>query len=239
MSTLIATPEVDPPRTAAGSGGAADFMRDGTRARISFPGRPPRRPGAARGGLADEARMAPAQAPAGTALSLPARIQCLIRTAGSASAIARSCGVSEGTVRNWRDGHSDMSRERCVMLAQALGISLLWLVTGEGAMRAEPQVSAAPAVLAAPPALPEPTGTARHAHAPAVDARLLASALRLLQSYIGLAGGSLDPSQRADVLVELYELLGRAGEAGHAERLIAFHATLGNLLRGNRRALIA
>ena len=62
---------------------------------------------------------------------------------------------------------------------------------------------------------------------------------RLLQSYIGLAGGSLDPSQRADVLVELYELLGRAGEPGHAERLIAFHATLGNLLRGSRRTLIA
>lgn len=238
MSTLTATPGAGPSRPAAGNGATTDFMCDEAHASISFLERPPRGSGTAHNGFTDDARMAPSQAPANTALSLSTRIQWLIRAEGSASAIARSCGVSEGTVRNWRDGHSDMSRERCVILAQALGISLLWLVAGEGAMRVEPRPVVAMAHAAAP-VRADAIEPVPQAGMPAVDARLLASTLRLLQSYIGLAGGSLDPSQRADVLVELYELLGRASEPGHAERLIAFHATLGNLLRGGRRTLIA
>lgn len=238
MSTLAAMPHGDPSRCIAGSGDAADFQSAPSHTGIAFLERPPRGSRSALDGVTDDMRLASSQAPADTALGLSARIQWLIRTEGSASAIARSCGVSEGTVRNWRDGHSDMSRERCVILAQALGISLLWLVSGEGAMRVKPPSAVAMTHTAAPVRADanEPTP---QAGMPAVDARRLASALRLLQSYIGLAGGSLDPSQRADVLVELYELLGRASEPGHAERLIAFHATLGNLLRGNRRTLIA
>ena len=236
MSTLTATPDVDPSRSAAANGGAANFLHDEAGARIAFLEHPARGPGSVRDGVADDVRMTPA--PADAAPGLSARIQWLIRTEGSASAIARSCGVSEGTVRNWRDGHSDMSRGRCVILAQALGISLLWLVSGEGAMRVEPRPVVATTRAVAPirAGAIEPSP---QAGTPAVDSRRLAAALRLLQSYIGLAGGSLDPSQRADVLVELYELLGRAGEQGHAERLIAFHTTLVNLLRGNSRTLIA
>ena len=238
MPTLAAMPDVDQPRRAAGSRDAAELMCDPAHTRIAFLERPPRGSGIALDGAADDLRMTSSQAPAEAMRSLSARIQWLIRSAGSASAIARSCGVSEGTVRNWRDGHSDMSRERCVILAQALGISLLWLVSGEGAMRTEPHPAVA-AARADAPVHADAIEATSHAGTPAVDSRRLAAALRLLQSYIGLAGGSLDPSQRADVLVELYELLGRASEPGHAERLIAFHATLGNLLRGNRRALIA
>jgi hypothetical protein len=233
MSTLAATPEVDLSRRAAGNGSATDFMHGGPHVRPSFLEHPPHQRDKAHGQHANDARMASSQAPAGAAPSLSARIRLLIQAEGSASALARRCGVSEGAVRNWRDGHTDMSRERCVVIAQALGISLLWLVSGEGAMRTEPLATGVATVQAAG------TGAASPPHAPAVDSRLLASSLRLLQSYIGLAGGSLDSPQRADVLVELYELLARAGEPGHAERLIAFHATLGSLLRGHHRALIA
>ncbi|MDO1529285.1 YdaS family helix-turn-helix protein [Fulvimonas sp. R45] len=235
MPTLAATPEVNPSRHAAGNGKTADFMHGKVHARPSFLEHPPRRPGAAHGRYTDDVRMAPSQAPAGAAPGLAARIRLLIQAEGSASALARRCGVSEGAVRNWRDGHTDMSRERCVVIAQALGISLLWLVSGEGAMRTEPPATD----VAISPAHTVGTEAASLPHAPAVDSRLLASSLRLLQSYIGLAGGSLDPPRRADVLVELYGLLARAGEPGHAERLVAFHTTLGDLLRGHHRALIA
>lgn len=180
----------------------------------------------------------PLPAPIG-AQDFSVRIRLLINRVGSANALAQCCGVSEGTVRNWRDGHSDMSRERCVALAQALDISLLWLVTGEGAMKAEFPAANATAARASSPAHSGGIEANPQRRASAIDSRQLAAALRLLQSYIGLAGGSLDSPQRADVLAELYELLGRASESGHAERLIAFHATLGNLLRGNRRALIS
>jgi hypothetical protein len=183
--------------------------------------------------------------------NLAARIQLLIRSAGSMASIARRCGFSEGAVRSWRDGHSDISRERCVVMAQTLNISLMWLITGKGPMKA---CSADENLLAASKVEPA-RATASFANAadhaenqawqpprariPAVDPRLLAAALRLLQSYIGLLGGSLNPTQRADVLAELYDILSAADGPDHIDRLIAFHATLGNFLRGNRHALIA
>ncbi|MDO1529289.1 YdaS family helix-turn-helix protein [Fulvimonas sp. R45] len=165
---------------------------------------------------------------------LPSRIRMLIKAEGGASVIARRCGFSEGAVRNWRDGHSDISRERCVIIARTLGISLLWLVAGEGAMRADP-----------PPSAPErPVAAAGMqagggAAATAIDPRLLTASLRLLQSYIGLVGGSLDPGQRACAVAELYELLGRAGEPGHADRMLGFHTALRERLHQRRDALVA
>lgn len=165
------------------------------------------------------------------------RIRVLINRAGGTHALARCCGVSESTVRNWRDGHSDVSRGRCVALAEALGISLLWLITGEGTMKAGARADEAGGLARHPARIAGIRATSRD-RPWTIEPRQLAAALRLLQSYIVLAGGSLDSPQRAEVLSQLYELLGRAGEPGHAERLIAFHAMLGNFLRDNRRALI-
>ena len=65
------------------------------------------------------------------------RIKLLIQRVGSATEIARMCGFSEGVVRSWRDGNTDPSRARCVTLARTLGISLVWLVAGEGAIMPE------------------------------------------------------------------------------------------------------
>lgn len=62
------------------------------------------------------------------------RIKVLIQRVGSVTEIARMCGFSEGVVRSWRDGNTDPSRARCVTLARTLGISLVWLVAGEGTM---------------------------------------------------------------------------------------------------------
>src|SRR3569623_1479209 len=61
-------------------------------------------------------------------------IKLLIERGGSATEIARRCGFSLGVVRSWRDGNTDPSRARCVTLARTLGISLVWLVAGEGAI---------------------------------------------------------------------------------------------------------
>lgn len=149
---------------------------------------------------------------------LAARIRLLIQTVGSASELARRCGFSEGAVRSWRDGHSDISRERCVTIARTLGVSLPWLVCGEGTMRPDP-----------PP----------HARAASIDPQRLAASLRLLQSYIGLIGGALEPGQRALAAAELYELLGRAGEAEHADRMLHFHAALRERVHQRHTALVA
>src|SRR5512142_1166364 len=66
------------------------------------------------------------------------RIKVLIQRVGSVTEIARMCGFSEGVVRSWRDGNTDPSRARCVTLARTLGISLVWLVAGEGAIQIDP-----------------------------------------------------------------------------------------------------
>ena len=167
------------------------------------------------------------------ARGLPARMQQLIELQGGTVVIAERCGFSEGAVRSWRDGRSDMSRERCVIMARTLGISLLWLVAGEGPMSAETNVPTLPDAISGAPPEPAPR-TPDTPHRPMLDSRLLAAALRLLQSYIGLVGGSLDPNSRADRLAELYDILGHAGGSTHVSRLIDFHHTLGEQLRRDR-----
>ena len=181
---------------------------------------------------------AAAETGADGAKGLAMRMRLLIAREGGASALARRCDCSEGTVRSWRDGHSDPSRARCVTLARVLNISLLWLVTGEGPMH--PQInerhddaSAEPA-----PALAATTVVPATLSARGIDAQRLASALKLLQSYICLIGGSLNIEQRAEVVAELYGLLCNAGELQEVDRLIAFHSKLGAQLRNGRATLI-
>jgi transcriptional regulator with XRE-family HTH domain len=154
-----------------------------------------------------------------------ARIRLLIERVGGTGALAQCCGVSESTVRNWRNGHSDISRERCLVLSRALRISLLWLITGEGGMTGDAAES-------------PPTAIDAAERRPGVDSARLAAALQVLQSYIALAGGSLNLAQRAEAVAELYGMLAQPGPSD-ADRLIAFHATLAAYLRSNRQAVIA
>jgi transcriptional regulator with XRE-family HTH domain len=166
---------------------------------------------------------------------LAMRIRLLIAREGSASTLARRCGCSEGTVRSWRDGHSDPSRERCVTLARALNISLQWLVTGEGPMHPESNERHDTAAESAPSLA---TTAAPITSVSAIDAQRLAATLKLLQSYICMVGGSLNIEQRAEVVAELYGLLCDAGELQEVDRLIAFHNKLGAQLRNGRATLI-
>ena len=80
--------------------------------------------------------------PQSTSGTFADRIRLLIQRVGSATEIARMCGFSEGVVRSWRDGNTDPSRARCVTLARTLGISLVWLVAGEGAIQVDPTLNA-------------------------------------------------------------------------------------------------
>jgi hypothetical protein len=114
------------------------------------------------------------------ARDLAMRIRLLIAREGGASMLARRCGCSEGTVRSWRDGHSDPSRARCVTLARALNISLQWLVTGEGPMHPESNERHDDASAESAP----PLATTAMPAASVIDAQRLAATLKLLQSYI-------------------------------------------------------
>lgn len=75
------------------------------------------------------------QCPPIGASTFSGRIAHLIRLAGNASAFARMCGISESVVRKWRDGLSEPSRLYLERIVRYAGVSVEWLVTGEGPMR--------------------------------------------------------------------------------------------------------
>ena len=176
--------------------------------------------------------------PAASNDGLAVRVRLLIRSEGSMAAIARRCGFSEGAVRSWRDGQSDISRERCIVMARTLNVSLIWLITGDGPMRPDAAIDEYTSKPLGEQPVPSAMHAVRHQEnnsarsvRPAVDSRVLAAALRLLQSYVGMLGGSLNPVQRADVLAELYDILRSTGESDYVDRLIAFHSMLSGQMR--------
>jgi transcriptional regulator with XRE-family HTH domain len=168
------------------------------------------------------------------------RIRLLIQRVGSATEIARMCGFSEGVVRSWRDGNTDPSRARCVTLAKTLGISLVWLVAGEGTLQVDPTHSGADEQYSSEKAAPHrshgrmgPT----HNHmvtTTAVDAQRLDTAVRILQSELSLANSQLALSDNTDLLTQLYEMLGPGGSHVDPLAMVTFNQQLAERIRKER-----
>ena len=148
------------------------------------------------------------------------------------------CGFSEGVVRSWRDGNSDPSRARCVTLARTLGISLVWLVAGEGTIYAETRVSPQEEQSSTEIRRPEEKSSKAESspHSTAsllatsqqqmVDRSRLEAAKRILESGLELSGAVLTPADHADMLVSLYEIVGPSGTQVDAAALLAFNHRL-------------
>lgn len=168
------------------------------------------------------------------------RIKLLIQRVGSATEIARMCGFSEGVVRSWRDGNTDPSRARCVTLARTLGISLVWLVAGEGTLQIDPTV----------PTLDDQYSSENvtshrhrnrlgmqaqgHVENSGVDAQRLNTAMRILQSELSLAGSQLSLSENTDLLTQLYEILGPGGSHVDPLAMVTFNHKLAERIRQDR-----
>lgn len=167
----------------------------------------------------------------GNATSFADRMKLLINACGSVTSIARACGFSEGVVRSWRDGRSDPSRERCLKLARQLGVSLVWLIAGEGAMW-----DADAATLAPPRPQSADRVDASRTSSSDMDARRLTAAMRALASAIELAGGdSTALDQHADLLAGFYAMTGEPDPLARAERMIALHRELARRLNPGAR----
>ena len=177
--------------------------------------------------------------PAGT---FSDRIKLLIQRVGSATEIARMCGFSEGVVRSWRDGNTDPSRGRCVTLARTLGISLVWLVAGEGGIQVDPAISTpdeqhttemVPAPRSRTRSHPSLTSAPLRQDAP-VDAQRLDTAMKILQSQLDLAGGHLTLAGNSDMLAELYAILGPGGVNVDTDAMVDFNHRLAERIRQSR-----
>lgn len=169
------------------------------------------------------------------------RIKLLIQRVGSATEIARMCGFSEGVVRSWRDGNTDPSRARCVTLARTLGISLVWLVAGEGTLQIDPnsanyedQRSSEKVAPHRPHSRPQLFGTATDN---TLDTQRLNAAVRILQSELSLADSQLSLSDNADLLTQLYEILGPGGSHVDPLAMVEFNQQLGSRIRKARETV--
>lgn len=169
--------------------------------------------------------------------SFAERIKLLIQRVGSATEIARMCGFSEGVVRSWRDGNTDPSRARCVTLARTLGISLVWLVAGEGALQADPGTPNLDDQYSSEKVTPHRSRTdlgAQQAAGMAVDAQRLNTALQILQSELTLAGSPLSLSDNADLLTQLYGILAPGGTHVDPLAMVTFNHQLAERIRRER-----
>lgn len=176
------------------------------------------------------------------------RIRLLIQRVGSATEIARMCGFSEGVVRSWRDGNTDPSRARCVTLARTLGISLVWLVAGEGAIQMDPstnmvdeQYSSEVVRSHGPRAKLDSvkSGTVTRmpltTHANGLDPQRLNTAMQMLQSELELTDSPLTLADNTDLLTELYEILGPGGVNVDSSAMMAFNRHLAERVKNSRR----
>jgi hypothetical protein len=172
-----------------------------------------------------------------TGATFAQRVKTVIGMVGSVSEIARRCGFSEGVVRSWRDGHTDPSRARCVTMARTLGISLVWLVAGEGSMDVDSVTDRTDGSARTNDRYERtgPTNRAVSANGATevlgLDPERLASALKLLKSHIELAGGKFELPKNADLLSELYDILSVPGDPAYTDRVVAFHHKVGERMR--------
>ncbi len=174
------------------------------------------------------------------------RIKLLIHRVGSATEIARMCGFSEGVVRSWRDGNTDPSRARCVTLARTLGISLVWLVAGEGAIQSDPSTStpddqySTEMVSSQRPKLRLGSASVSilPAHGNGVDSQRLNTAMKILQSELELADSPLTLADNTDMLTDLYEILGPGGVNVDTTAMLTFNHRLAQRIRQGRNPVV-
>lgn len=168
------------------------------------------------------------------------RIKLLIQRVGSATEVARMCGFSEGVVRSWRDGNTDPSRARCVTLARTLGISLVWLVAGEGtALQVDPNGLGGDDPQYSTETTSPQRLRGRSAHTAqstprndnAVDPQRLNTAMQILQSELELANSPLTMAENTDLLSQLYQLLGADGASVNAVEMLKFNRQLAERVR--------
>lgn len=114
------------------------------------------------------------------------RIKVLVEMAGSAEKLAHKSAVSARIIGKYLAGESLPGLEKLIALAEAGGVTVQWLATGEGPMR---------------------RGDKAEEEGPGVDKTLLTQALQLVDEIAEKSGGALNAGQTADLAVNVYENL--------------------------------
>jgi transcriptional regulator with XRE-family HTH domain len=120
----------------------------------------------------------------------------------SVMAIAREVGCSEAALRQWAAGDAEPPVYQLARLCAVTGVSLDWLVNGEGPRKAEEVVR-------------ESRTEYQLRSASSVDYNLLHAIVQQVEESLGEARLELAAAKRAELVVALYELF---RERGHVDR---------------------
>jgi transcriptional regulator with XRE-family HTH domain len=131
---------------------------------------------------------------------LATRLRHAVRGAGGNQVVADRAGVPLATVNNYVRGRNGMKIEALSALATACGVSLDWLVVGAGP-------AATPAPGASAPGLAEPVADLLAPPMMAVDVRMLAKAIEVVEAVAGVTAFREDPKGLARRIASAYAVL--------------------------------
>ena len=115
------------------------------------------------------------------------RLAELLPNRGDVPQLAAKTGVSVTTVRQWVRGEAVPGLDNLLATANALGVSVGWLSTGEGEKASEfPSIRVDPSKAA-------------------VDPRRLALVIAAVEELFEEVGGNAPPSERSELASRLYE----------------------------------
>lgn len=104
--------------------------------------------------------------------------------------VARKSGLSEGALRNYRDGSSLPTIDRLIALALETDVNVLWLATGEGPMRGTDKE------LTEYRATPPPGQ---------IDQEALREAIEIVEEALQQTGAQRSPERRARLIKAVYD----------------------------------
>ncbi|WP_420347495.1 helix-turn-helix domain-containing protein [Pelagibius sp.] len=137
------------------------------------------------------------------------RIRHAITLAGGDKRVYERCGVSVRNLQNYKSGGAKPNAETIGRIAKGTGVSLLWLVYGQGPMRAGLAEQQSPYSAAGAPLLDEQALDERP-----LDERTLIDTIVVVEEVLTEAGLTPSPQAKAEKVLEIYKATMAAKASG-------------------------
>lgn len=130
--------------------------------------------------------------------ALAQRLRRCAQIAGSGERLSQISAIPRRTLESYLSGQSEPNVSRLVALAEAVGVSVEWLATGEGEMMRDARDE--------PPAFDVGLPLPQHRGAASVDTALLKLCVEELEDHLDRKRLQLSATKKAEVISLLYEI---------------------------------